>query len=69
MNNPDALARYITENDANILHCTPSRLLAYLEEPSFREAMRGVDVVPRCRRGVYPAAAGCIAQGNFCTLV
>lgn len=45
MNNPDALARYITENDANILHCTPSRLLAYLEEPSFREAMRGVDVV------------------------
>ena len=45
MNNPDALARYITENGANILHCTPSRLLAYLDEPSFREAMRGVDIV------------------------
>lgn len=45
MNNPDALAKYITENGANILHCTPSRLLAYLEEPSFHEAMRGVDVV------------------------
>ena len=45
MNNPDALAQYITENGANILHCTPSRLLAYLEEPSFREAMRSVDIV------------------------
>ncbi len=45
MNNPDALAHYITENDANILHCTPSRLLAYLDEPSFHEAMRGVDIV------------------------
>lgn len=45
MNNPDALAHYITENNANILHCTPSRLLAYLDEPSFHEAMRNVDIV------------------------
>lgn len=45
MNVPDALARFITENNANILHCTPSRLLAYLEEPSFHDAMRGVDIV------------------------
>lgn len=45
MNAPDALADYITENGANILHCTPSRLLSYLEDPKFRDAMRQVDVV------------------------
>lgn len=45
MNNPAALASYLTESGANILHCTPSRLLAYLEEPSFHQAMQGVDIV------------------------
>lgn len=45
MNNPDTLAGFLTESGANILHCTPSRLLAYLEEPTFREAMRSVDIV------------------------
>lgn len=45
MNDPSALAHYLTESGANILHCTPSRLLAYLEDPGFRSAMRGVDIV------------------------
>ena len=45
MNDPVALAEYLKESGANILHCTPSRLLAYLEEPKFREAMRAVDIV------------------------
>ncbi len=45
MNNPESLAKSLSESDANILHCTPSRLLAYLDEPAFREAMRGVDIV------------------------
>ncbi len=45
MNDPVALAEYLTESHANILHCTPSRLLAYLEEPKFRSAMHSVDIV------------------------
>lgn len=45
MNDPVALAQYLRESGANILHCTPSRLLAYLEEPEFKDAMAGVDII------------------------
>lgn len=45
MRDPEALAGLITDHGANILHCTPSRLLSYLEIPVFRSAMAGVDMV------------------------
>lgn len=39
------LAMCINRHGANILHCTPSRLLSYLSDPSFSEAIKNVKMV------------------------
>ncbi len=45
MADPLAIAGLLAANQANILHCTPTRLSAYLTEDSFCEALGGVEVV------------------------
>lgn len=42
---PGKLARLIRAHGANLLHCTPSRLSAYLREPEFAAALREVEAV------------------------
>lgn len=42
---PELLAKKMKENGVNVLFCTPSRLLSYLEYPEFAVAMKSVDVV------------------------
>jgi len=55
MADPVAIAKLLTDNNANILHCTPSRLSAYLTEASFIAALGGVDVILSAGE-VLPAA-------------
>ncbi len=45
MADPRALAVLILKHNANLIHCTPSRLAAYLREESFSDALKSVDAV------------------------
>ncbi len=45
MADPEALAELIRAHGADILHCTPSRLAAYLHNRNFARAVRGVRAV------------------------
>lgn len=45
MADPVALAELITKHGANLIHCTPSRLSAYLREDSFSKALKGIDSI------------------------
>lgn len=40
-----ALSACITEYGADILHCTPSRIAAYLKEPDFQAAIEGIQMI------------------------
>ena len=42
---PQALAELILRHNANLIHCTPSRLTAYLREENFSKALMNVDAV------------------------
>ena len=42
---PKALAELILRHGANLIHCTPSRLTAYLREDTFSKALLNVDAV------------------------
>ena len=42
---PKALAELITRHGANLIHCTPSRISAYLKDAGFREAMLKTDAI------------------------
>lgn len=52
---PVAIAALLQKYGANILHCTPSRLAAYLREPAFCKALEGVDMILSAGE-VLPAA-------------
>lgn len=45
MTDPEALAALIVKHGANMLHCTPSRLSAYLKNAKFTAALRSVEVI------------------------
>ena len=45
MADPVALAKLIVKHGANLIHCTPSRLAAYLREDSFSKALKSVDAI------------------------
>ena len=45
MTDPEALAALIVKHGANMLHCTPSRLSAYLKNAKFSTALRSVKVI------------------------
>ena len=45
MTDPEALAALIEKHGANMLHCTPSRLSAYLKNARFSAALRSVKVI------------------------
>ncbi len=45
MADPVALAELIVRHGANLIHCTPSRLAAYLREESFSKALKSVDAI------------------------
>ncbi len=43
--NPKELSGLLEAHGANMLHCTPSRLTAYLHEEAFAKALSGVEVI------------------------
>ncbi|MBP1586274.1 MAG: amino acid adenylation domain-containing protein [Lachnospiraceae bacterium] len=45
MADPKALADLILKHGANLIHCTPSRIAAYLREESFSNALNTVDAI------------------------
>lgn len=45
MRDASALADCITSHGADILHCTPSRIAAYLKNPDFQSAIRSVRMI------------------------
>ena len=45
MADPEALAELILAHGADMLHCTPSRLAAYLHNRNFARAVRGVQAI------------------------
>lgn len=45
MTDASALAACITAHGADILHCTPSRIAAYLKNPAFQTAMRHIRMI------------------------
>lgn len=45
MADPRVLAVLILKHNANLIHCTPSRLAAYLREETFSRALKSVDAV------------------------
>lgn len=45
MADPEALAALIEKHGANMLHCTPSRLSAYLKNARFTAALKRVEVI------------------------
>ncbi|HWQ74085.1 MAG TPA: amino acid adenylation domain-containing protein [Syntrophomonas sp.] len=45
LSDPAAIAKMVTDHQANILHCTPSRLSVYLTEDSFTAALNQVDII------------------------
>ena len=45
MTDPEELAELIEKHGANMLHCTPSRLSAYLKNAAFSAALKKVEVI------------------------
>lgn len=66
--NPVALAKLLQKHGANILHCTPSRLAAYLREPCFRKALHGVAMILSAGEVLPPALASTLKNGYGCSI-
>lgn len=45
MVDPEELAEHILRHGADVLHCTPSRIVSYLGNPAFTEALQSVQAV------------------------
>lgn len=45
LSDPHELAALIHKSGANIMHCTPSRLLSYLNEEEFCREVQGLDII------------------------
>ena len=62
MADPEALAGLIRAHGADILHCTPSRLSAYLHNRQFVEALQGVQAILAAGEILPPALADELAH-------